>query len=175
MKYTHEIAVRIGGREHKHWESYEIDSDFLIPADGFVFTLGLPYGESDVPDLSGAVCEVAIDGQTVLSGIADTQLHDKEKRRRILRLSGRDLAGLLTDCSAPLANVKGLTLLDAVGRLVAPWKQIKGVRLRADKNPVLDRVDIEPGESVWQAAAKLAASKGLHVWMEADGTTSPPK
>lgn len=170
MKYTHEIAVRIGGREHKHWESYEIDSDFLIPADGFVFTLGLPYGESDVPDLSGAFCEVAIDGQTVLSGIADTQLHDKEKGRRILRLSGRDLAGLLTDCSAPLTNVKGLTLLDAAKRLVAPWKQIKGVRLRADKNPVSDRVDVEPGESVWQALAKLAASKGLHVWMEADGT-----
>ena len=35
--YENTVAVRIGGKEHRDWLSYDIDSDFLIPADGFDF------------------------------------------------------------------------------------------------------------------------------------------
>lgn len=168
--YGYDISVRIGGKEHKHWESYDIDGDFLIPADGFEFSVGLPYGESDIPDLSGESCEVAINGKTVLTGIIDTQMHDKEKGHRSLRLTGRDLAGLLVDCAAPQLNVKGMTVLAAAQKLAAPWPQIKKVVLKADKNPTLDKIDIEPGETVWQALTHVANSVGLHPWMEPDGT-----
>lgn len=168
--YNYEIAVRIAGKEHRHWESYDIDGDFLIPADGFEFMVGLPYGESEIPDLSGEACSVVINGQTVLTGIIDTQMHDKEKGRRSLRLSGRDFAGLLVDCAAPQLNVKGMTVLAAAQKLVAPWSQIKKVVLKAEKNPTLDKIDIEPGETVWQALTHIANSVGLHPWMEPDGT-----
>ncbi len=168
--YGHTTAVRIGGKEHRDWESYDIDSDFLIPADGFDFAIGLPYGAAEIPDLSGETCEVVIDGQTVMTGIIDSQHHDKRKGSRSLRLSGRDYAGLLVDCSAVQLNVKGMTVLDAAKKLVAPWPQIKNIRLKAESNPVLDKIDIEPGESVWQALTHIANSVGLHPWMEPDGT-----
>lgn len=168
--YNYEIAVRVAGKEHRHWESYDIDGDFLIPADGFEFMVGLPYGESEIPDLSGEACSVVINGQTVLTGIIDTQMHDKEKGRRSLRLSGRDFAGLLVDCAAPQLNVKGMTVLAAAQKLVAPWSQIKKVVLKAEKNPTLDKIDIELGETVWQALTHIANSVGLHPWMEPDGT-----
>ncbi|WP_274571632.1 phage baseplate assembly protein [Neisseria leonii] len=167
--YGNTVVVRIGAQEHRHWLSYDIDSDFLIPADGFDFDLGLPDGH-EVPDLSGEPCEVIINGETVLTGIIGSQLHDKGKGSRSLRLSGRDLAGLLVDCSAPQINIKGMTVLDAAGKLTAPWPQIKQTVLRAEQNPVLDKIDIEPGETVWQTLTKLANSVGLHPWMEPGGT-----
>lgn len=168
--YGNTVAIRIGGQEHRAWEGYSIDSDFLIAADGFEFDIGLPYGQTELPDLSGESCEVVINEQVVLTGIIDSQRDDKSKGRRELRLAGRDLAGLLVDCSAPTLNVKGMTVLDAAKKLAAPWPQIKSVVLRAEKNETLDKIDIEPGETVWQALTKIANSVGLHPWFEPDGT-----
>lgn len=168
--YNNTVAVRIGGQEHRNWEGYSIDSDFLVPADGFEFDIGLGYGQTELPDLSGEACEVVINEKVVMTGIIDSQRDDKSKGRRELRLTGRDLAGLLVDCSVPPLNVKGMTVLDAAKKLAAPWPQIKNVVLRAEKNDTLDKIDIEPGESVWQALTHIANSVGLHPWFEPDGT-----
>ena len=169
--YGNTVAVRIDGQEHRDWLAYDIDSDFLIPADGFEFELGVDAIQAAVPNLAGKRCEVVLNGETVLTGIIGNQHHDKAKGQRSLRLTGRDLAGLLVDCSAPQLNVKGMTVLAAAQKLAEPWKtHIKTVRLKADKNPTLGKIDIEPGESVWQALTHIANSVGLHVWLEADGS-----
>lgn len=169
--YRNTVAVRIGGQEHRDWLSYDIDSDFLIPADGFDFELGMSSAQGQIPDFAGQRCEVVINGETVLTGIIGNQRHDKSKGSRNLRLTGRDLACLLVDCSAPQINVKGMTVLDAAKKLVAPWsKHIQKVELKAEKNPTLDKIDIEPSETVWQALTHIANSVGLHVWFEPDGT-----
>lgn len=169
--YRNTVAVRIGGKEHRDWLSYDIDSDFLIPADGFDFELAVSSEQGKLPDLSGKSCEVIINDETILTGIIGNQRHDKSKGSRSLRLTGRDLACLLVDCSAPQINVKGMTVLDAAKKLVAPWsKYIQKVELKAEKNPTLDKIDIEPSETVWQALTHIANSVGLHVWFEPDGT-----
>lgn len=169
--YHNTVAVRIGGKEHRDWLSYDIDSDFLIPADGFDFELAVSSEQGELPDLSGQSCEVIINDETILTGIIGNQRHDKSKGNRSLRITGRDLACLLVDCSAPQINVKGMTVLDAAKKLVAPWsKYIPKVELKAEKNPTLDKIDIEPSETAWQALTHIANSVGLHVWFEADGT-----
>lgn len=169
--YGNTVVVRIGGQEHRDWLSYDIDSDFLIPADGFEFELGVSATQGQIPDLAGQRCEVLINGQTVLTGIIGSQRHDKSKGRRSLRLTGRDMACLLVDCSAPQLNVKGMTVLDAAKKLVEPWgKYITQVELKAEHNPTLDKIDIEPSQTVWQALTDIAHSVGLHPWFEPDGT-----
>lgn len=168
--YGYAVSVRVGGKEHRHWERYDIDSDFLIPADSFDFVIGRLGPEAAIPDLSGESCEVVIDGQIVMTGIIGSQRHGKSKGSRELSLSGRDLAGFLVDCSAPQLNVKGMTVLDAAKKLAAPWPQIKAVVFKAENNPALDKIDIEPGETVWQALTHIANSVGLHPWLEPDGT-----
>ena len=50
--YRNTVAVRIGGHEHRDWLSYDIDSDFLIPADGFDFELGVSSAQGQIPDFS---------------------------------------------------------------------------------------------------------------------------
>ena len=168
--YANTIVVRVGDKEHKDWVSYDIDSDFLIPADAFNFESNVAKNQPRLDDYSALQCEVLINDQLVLTGIIGQQKESVYKGHRSIRLAGRDLAGLLVDCSVPQLNFEGLTLLAAAQKIAAPWPAIKKVVLKAEKNPTLGKVDIEPAATAWQSLIKLANSVGLHAWMEPDGT-----
>ena len=166
--YENDIVVEIDGKSHNSWKNYDIDSDFLIPADAFAFDIGVPSGSTVLPDYSGAEVKVRINDTLVMTGIVDTVQHGISKTNRTYRLNGRDKASVLVDCSAPITNVKGLTVLDAVKKIVEPLG-IKQVQLKAEKNPLLDKVDIDVGETAWNAAMRCANSAGLHLWFEPNG------
>ncbi|MBE2895451.1 phage tail protein [Pasteurellaceae bacterium HPA106] len=167
--FFNEIAVEVDGKRHTHWKRYDIDSDFLIPADAFSFEIGTPSQDTIIPDFSGKTAKVLINGQVVLSGIVDTTRHTISKGNRTFNLNGRDKASILLDCSAPITNVKGMTVLGAVKRIVQPLG-IDKVRLQAENDPVLDKVDIDVGENAWTAIMRCANSAGLHCWFSPDGT-----
>ena len=166
--YENDVTVEVDGKAHNSWKSYDIDSDFLIPADAFKFDLGVPSNSTVLPDFSGAEVKVRINGELVMTGIVDTTQHTISKTNRTYSLNGRDRASILVDCSAPITNVKGLTVLDAVKKIVKPLG-IKKVALRAENNPTLDKVDIDVGETAWNAAMRCANSAGLHLWFEPNG------
>lgn len=166
--YGNDVVVEIDGQAHNSWKSYDIDSDFLIPADAFKFELGVPSESTVLPDFSGKEVKIYINDELIMTGIVDTTQHSISKNDRTYSLNGRDWASILVDCSAPITNVKGLTVLDAVKRIVEPLG-IKQVELRAENNPTLDKVDIEVGETAWNAAMRCANSAGLHLWFEPKG------
>nr|DAQ56965.1 MAG TPA: 43 kDa tail protein [Caudoviricetes sp.] len=166
--YENDVVVEIDGKSHNNWKSYDIDSDFLIPADAFAFDIGVPSDSTVLPDYSGAEVKVRINDTLVMTGIVDTVQHGISKTSRTYRLNGRDKASVLVDCSAPITNVKGLTVLDAVKKIVEPLG-IKQVQLKAENNPLLDKVDIDVGETAWNAAMRCANSAGLHLWFEPNG------
>ncbi|OFQ20883.1 phage tail protein [Haemophilus sp. HMSC073C03] len=166
--YENDVTVEVNGKAHNSWKSYDIDSDFLIPADAFKFDLGVPSNSTVLPDFSGAEVKVRINGELVMTGIVDTTQHTISKTNRTYSINGRDRASILVDCSAPITNVKGLTVLDAVKKIVEPLG-IKKVALRAENNPTLDKVDIDVGETAWNAAMRCANSAGLHLWFEPNG------
>lgn len=166
--YENDVVVEIDGKSHNNWKSYDIDSDFLIPADAFAFDIGVPSDSTVLPDYSGAEVKVRINDMLVMTGIVDTVQHGISKTNRTYRLNGRDKASVLVDCSAPIMNVKGLTVLDAVKKIVEPLG-IKQVQLKAENNPLLDKVDIDVGETAWNAAMRCANSAGLHLWFEPNG------
>ncbi len=87
---------------------------FLIPADAFRFDIGVASDSTHLPDFSGQEVKVLINGEIVLTGIVDTTHHGISKTSRTFSLNGRDKASILVDCSAPITNVKGLTVLEAV-------------------------------------------------------------
>lgn len=166
--YENDVVVEIDGKSHNSWKNYDIDSDFLIPADAFAFDIGVPSDSTVLPDYSGAEVKVRINDTLVMTGILDTVQHGISKTNRTYRLNGRDKASVLVDCSAPITNVKGLTVLDAVKKIVEPLG-IKQVQLKAENNPLLDKVDIDVGETAWNAAMRCANSAGLHLWFEPNG------
>lgn len=166
--FNNEIVLEIDGKQHKHWKSYDIDSDFLIAADGFNFEIGSAAEHQTLDNFSGKEAKLSINGQLVLTGIVDTTQHGISKNDRTFRLNGRDRAAILVDCSAPITNVKGLTVLEAIQKIVAPLG-IKKVRLKSEQNPKLDKVDIDVGETAWSAITKCANSAGLHCWFSPEG------
>ena len=166
--YENDVVVEIDGKSHNNWKSYDIDSDFLIPADAFAFDIGVPSDSTVLLDYSGAEVKVRINDMLVMTGIVDTVQHGISKTNRTYRLNGRDKASVLVDCSAPITNVNGLTVLDAVKKIVEPLG-IKQVQLKAENNPLLDKVDIDVGETAWNAAMRCANSAGLHLWFEPNG------
>lgn len=166
--FYNDIVVEIDGEQHKKWTRYDIDSDFLIPADAFSFDIGVPHDHTNIPDFAGKEAKVMINDEVVLTGIIDGAKHTISKGNRTFSLTGRDKASILVDCSAPITNVKGLTVLDAVKKIVNPLG-IKDVKLLAENNPTLDKVDIEPGETAWTAVIRCANAAGLHAWFSPDG------
>lgn len=164
-----EIVVEIDGKQHKNWKSYNIDSDFLIPADSFSFDLGKSSEMQVLPNFAGKTAVVKINGETVLTGIVDNTQHRISKSGRYYAINGRDRASILLDCSAPIMNVKGLTVFDAIKKIVEPLG-IKQVELRAENNPTLDKIDIDISETAWEAIMRCANSAGLHCWFESNGT-----
>ncbi|MCO6516120.1 MAG: phage tail protein, partial [Snodgrassella sp.] len=132
--YANEVVVRIGGKEHKDWLSYDIDSDFLIPADAFSFETNVSRNQGVLADYSSLQCEVLINNQLVMTGIIGHQNEMVDKNNHSISFNGRDLAGLLVDCSVKQINVKGMNVLAAAQKIVEPWPQIKKVVLKAEKN-----------------------------------------
>ncbi|MBS9777201.1 MAG: phage tail protein [Gammaproteobacteria bacterium] len=166
--FSSDVIVRIGGKEHRNWKSYSIDSDFLIPADAFDFDIGVPAEHGVVEDFSGLTAEVEVAGEKVLTGIVDDCNHSLSKSSRSLTISGRDNASILLDCSCPLTNLKGLDMMAAITRIAKPLGIIDVIH-QAEKNPNVDKVDIEPGMTAWDAIINLANFAGLHAWFDPNG------
>lgn len=162
------VQVHIGGRVHDAWTGYSIDSSLLIPADGWQVSLATT--ELRVPPevQPGAEVQVRVGGEVVLAGLLDEWQHTVSKAGHELALSGRDLAGLLIDCSAPILSTQQLTLQQVVEKIVKPLG-VKRVRIDAETKLMRERVITEPGDSAWDMVRRAAEANGLWAWVEPDG------
>lgn len=168
------VSLLIGGRTHREWTSYEIDSHLITPGDAWRVELSPPDGsqtEGTLPDavVEGAPIEVRIGRDTVLVGRIDTIDEDTAKDRRTLTLSGRDGAGILLDCSAPIFVAKQATLEQVIANVVRPLGITK-VRISAGKTYTNEKINIEPGDRAWNVLSYAAEANGLWPWFAPDGT-----
>lgn len=167
------VSLLISGQTHREWSSYDIDSDLLIPADAWQVELGVPEGKQP-PELgknvkAGALVEVKIGNDTVMKGYVDDISHSISHNQHTLSMSGRDQAGILLDCSAPIFTKKQCTLEEVVNEVVKKLG-IKNVIIRADKTAKAEKVNVEPGASAWDTLVQAAEANGLWPWFEPDGT-----
>lgn len=163
------LEIRVGGLAHQGWMDYEIDSDLLTPADAWRVRLAQPVIDLPQEVVEGALVEVRMGGETVLQGRLDERVLAVEKGRHELMLSGRDGAGVLLDCSAPLMTISQVTLEQIVVKVVRPLG-ITRIRIDADKTILREKVNIEPGDTAWDALRRAAEANGLWPWFEPDGT-----
>lgn len=164
------ISLLVNGVAHQFWQSYSIDSDLLTPADAFDVSLGVP-PNMPIPDLinAGDKVEVLVGEDVVLTGIVDSVNASTAKNGRQLKVSGRDGAAILLDCSAPMFNAQNLNLKDIIDKLVKPLGVTK-VRIEADKTTATKKVQIEPGMRAWDALIEFCEANGVWPWFEPDGT-----
>lgn len=164
-----QVEVIIGGRTHSGWDRYEVDSDLLTPADGW--SVSIQQDRLQVPNVvkDAVSAQIKVGGDLVMTGFVDTRTQVVRRGTQSLDLRGRDLAGLLLDCSAPIWSAQELTLEQIVAKVVRPLG-IKTIRIDADGTTTRDRVAIEPGEPAWSALQRAAEANGLWPWFEPDGT-----
>lgn len=169
LKANERVSLLINGNMHSDWSSYEIDSDFLTPADGWNVTLGLPDGTFPSGVKKGALTEVKVGNDTVMTGRVDKVTRTAEKKQLSLRISGRDFAAALVDCSVPIFTAKQLSLADVVAKVVQPLGITK-IRINATDGGSREKVNIEPGDTAWDTLVQVASLSGLWPWFEPDGT-----
>lgn len=163
------VSLLIGGKAHSGWTSYEIDSDLLIPADAWRVELGMPAGEIPPIVTEGALVQVRIGGDVVMSGRIDDIEDSIDKHSHTLSISGRDGAAILTDCSAPIFTAKQASLAEVVASVVRPLG-ITRIRIDAASTVTAEKVSVEPGDTAWDTLVHAAEANGLWPWFEPDGT-----
>lgn len=168
-----EVEVKIGGKVHKGWSTYDIDSDLFVPADAWRVTLVQHTIELPPEVVEGAEVEVRLTregkAETVLSGRLDDRTLQVGKGGQSLTLSGRDGAAVLLDCSSAIVAMQQLSLDDVIAKVVRPLG-VKRIRIEADNKLTRERVNTEPGDSAWDTLRRAAEANGLWPWFEPDGT-----
>lgn len=170
------VALLVGGKAQDQWESYEVDSDLLTPADAWRLRLGLPLDESGTANLpaevrAGAETQLRIGGDLVMTGRIDDVRVRVDKRAHSLEITGRDGAATLLDCSAPLVGGRKLSLDEIIIRVVRPLG-VTRVRMAMAQGVARQRekVTVEPGDTAWDTLAHVAEANGVWPWMDPDGT-----
>lgn len=164
-----DLDVTIGGLTHSGWTQYEIDSDLMTPADAWRVRLAQPVIE--IPDqvVEGAPVVVRMNGETVLEGRLDDRSVSVSSGQHELTLSGRDNAGILLDCSAPIFTRSESSLAQIVANIVKPLG-VKRIRDEDRLGKLREKINTEPGDSAWDSLRRAAEANGLWPWFEPDGT-----
>lgn len=163
------VSVIINGKAHTDWSRYQIDSDFLIPADAWSVSLGLPDSKFPADVVRGAPVIVKVGSDTVMTGRIDSVQRSVARSGVTLSLSGRDSAAILVDCAAPILTARQVGLEDVVAQIVRPLGITK-IRIEAESAIRSDKISAEPGERAWDMLLRACAGRGLWPWFAPDGT-----
>lgn len=156
-------------RVHADWERYDVDSDLLCPADAWSMTLGLSGGRVPPVVKSGMSVRLVLGSDTLMVGRVDRVRGRVSKGGATLSITGRDGAGVLLDCSAPITGEMNLTLPEVVAKIVRPLG-VTRVQLSAENQLRREKVLIQPGDTAWDALRHAAEANGLAAWFSPDGT-----
>lgn len=162
------VELLIDGKLHGEWEGYEIDGDLLTPADGWHVVLGL-MGKPPAEVVEGSPVKVLVGGEVVLTGYIDDIEHSIRKGENNFSMSGRDLATDLVDCCVPIFSAKMVGLKEIATKITNTFK-IKPPVIDADATRTREKINVEPGDTAWDALVCAAEANGLWPWFEPDGT-----
>jgi prophage tail gpP-like protein len=163
------ITLTIGGLAHATWDGWSVESDLLTPSDAFEMEL-YTRETKQLPSVlvEGAPCILTLGGDRVLTGQIDEFEHDISRQGIAIRINGRDGAAPLVDCSCPFVAMREASLADIVSQVVKPLGVSK-IEIRAASAKTRRRIQIEPGQSAWEALLQVAEANGLWPWFEPDG------
>lgn len=168
------IRLVVAGFECTAWDYVSVDSQIDTAADGWSLTVWNDGSSVQAAIKGGAPVQLFYGSELILTGIVDSFSQAITLNGNGINLSGRDLAGQLIDCSAAIYSARKINLeqfiKDSVIGKVSPLAQLRIDLADPLESYLKYKISIEPGESIWDALVKLAASAGQFVWFTADGT-----
>jgi prophage tail gpP-like protein len=102
---------------------------------------------------------VAVGGQALIEGFVDAVEPSCDATSHGVRVSGRDSAGDLVDCSAEPGEWHGQPLSQLVSAIGAPF----GLRVSAETSldAPFERFRIQEGETAWAAIERACQMRGV--------------
>lgn len=186
---NHEISIVVGREQIRGWETYEITTTMLEPANHFSFRLPFDRAAWDLCEPDTEI-RILIDEVVILRGFIDERLISESDES--VEVTGRSRLGRVVQESAPGITFAGRDLVSLIGQVASPWfdaSQVsfintrnrfvlrgRGKKARAGNEPVVlhSRKDvgasIQPGMTRWQVIETLCAQAGLLCWESGDGT-----
>lgn len=169
------LDIRVGGTKLTNWDNVSIDSDIGIAADAFNFH-SFSKQQQPLPSAiqEGKVCEVLVAGNTIMKGVIDSISETVTRSGHDIIIAGRDLAGQLMDCSAPIGHQREMTLEAILGEYVfgGELQNLGWNVLLPKENWLKAKTAVDVGESIWDVIAKAALSSGQYVWMTPEGAVA---
>lgn len=111
----------------------------------------------------GDECELAIDGETLLGGWADSTTETDEPDRLELRSVGRSKTCDIDDCSAPILSFQNATLLAIAQKLVKRLgKGDLKVHIVGDAGPKFESFHVQRGETALDAIQRACSRRGFY-------------
>lgn len=192
MSEQNKLTLLVGGQIYGGWKSVSIrlGIEQLAGVFDLAITERWPEQATDWNIPPGERCEVKIGDDTVITGYVDTVAVSYDANSHDIKVTGRDAAGDLVDCSAPSVAYSGLTFAQIAAKLTAPYgirihdetvlgKKLTAAEARAGKQskaPKTQRVAsalvkaaTQNGESVFKTLEKLARSEGILMVSDGEG------
>jgi prophage tail gpP-like protein len=110
------------------WESYEIESNMMAPADSFTLRVQPRKDYIAFFRRPGHVVRLYVGDSLQMTGIIDATPDTSDTGGVELQLTGRDFGGLLNDSAAPMLDITDQTLDRICEQLLEPWSgRIPGI------------------------------------------------
>lgn len=186
------LTLRVGGQLFAGWKAVNIRAGIEQMAGTYelAITERWPQQPKDWVIPPGELCEVLIGDDVVISGYVDAVAVTYDANTHDIKVTGRDRAGDLVDCSAPAKAFSGQTFEQIATALCAPFgvevfdETVNGKKLtrkqkKAGKKgtpPKKSRVAghvpkaaTQNGETVHKTLEKLARCEGLLMVSDGEG------
>lgn len=162
-----DVTLLVAGQAWDSWTSYELEADYLTPADGWSVTARNPNSLQLALLRTGLPVILQVAGQPILRGLLErVESSLSRDGGHEITLSGRDLAAPLVDCSPGVTwSFKNLPL-SAVAQMALSELGVAATVLAAPEALVPRRsIKAEPGETYWEVLERYAKKARLGLWM----------
>jgi prophage tail gpP-like protein len=167
------VTLKVGGKLHSGWKQVDIRRSIETIAGGFQLVMSDydPAQRKIVTIAPGEACELAVDGQTIITGYVDDSAFEFDADKHEVTIVGRDRTGDLVDGMAyipahqPGTWNNGVKVLQIISEIAQPYSI--GVTEEVDSGTATFFA-LQPGEKAFTAidrickeAAVLPVSDGL--------------
>lgn len=161
----------VGGKIHQGWKQIDITRDMRAISGSFSLSVSDRYpgnpGEWRVKP--GDACSIFLDEKQVIAGFIEGRASSFSEKSHEVTITGRDKTGDLVDCAPNIGTYEltGLTALQIAKRVAEPF----GVPVfsRIKELTVLDKFDIQPGETAYDCLDRACGLSGLMAMGRPDG------
>lgn len=192
MTDANSLTLLVGGQIYGGWKSVSLRLGIEQLAGVFELAITERWPEQEtawnIPP--GERCEIKIGDDTVITGFVDSVSVTYDASSHDIKVTGRDAAGDLVDCSAPSVAYSGLTFAQIATKLCAPFgiaihdetvlgKKLTAAETRAGKKTTapkspriagaLVKAATQNGESIFKTLEKLARSEGILMVSDGEG------